>query len=135
MESDTEEQEKNRRRNQRLALFYSAIILIIASISARSVNNMVVTTLPFLAKYNFSFGNVEVGFISAVIYGSTFIVTTFVNPMLRAPARRKAFIVSSATIPVTMLLYYFSTPVSLWPVSVAVCRRGWKHQQWVAPAS
>ena len=37
---------------------------------------MVVTTLPFLAKYNFSFGNVEVGFISAVIYGSTFIVTT-----------------------------------------------------------
>ena len=118
-ESDTEEQEKDQQRNQRLTLIYSAIILIIASISVRSVNNMVVTTLPFLAKYNFSFGNVEVGFISAVIYGSTFLVTTFVNPMLRAPARRKAFIASSAAIPVTMLLYYFSTPVSLWPVAVA----------------
>ena len=118
-ESEKEEREEDQQRNQRLTLIYSAIILVIAAISARSVNNMVVTTLPFLAKYNFSYGNVEVGFISAVIYGSTFLVTTFVNPMLRAPVRRKVFMASNAAIPLTMLLFYFSNPVSLWPIAVA----------------
>ena len=100
-------------------LAYSAIILILATVSARSVNNMVVTSLPFLAKYNFSFGNVEVGLISAVLYGSTFVVTSFLNPMLRASTRRKVFIACNAVIPVTMLLFYLSTPVTLWPVAVA----------------
>ncbi len=104
---------------QKFALFYSAIILILATISARSVNNMVVTSLPFLAKYNFSFGNVEVGLISAVLYGSTFVVTSFLNPMLRASTRRRVFIACNAAIPVSMLLFYLSTPVTLWPVAVA----------------
>jgi MFS family permease len=117
--SETEDKEEEQSGNPRLALVSAAVILVLAAISARSVNNMVVTSLPFLAKYNFGFGNVEVGLISAVLYGSTLVVTTFLNPMLRAATRRKIFIASTAVIPVTMVLFYFSTPVTLWPIAVA----------------
>ncbi len=118
-ESETEDTEEEKPENQRLALISAAIVLVLAAISARSVNNMVVTSLPFLAKYNFGFGNVEVGLISAVLFGSTLIVTTFLNPMMRSATRRKVFIVSNAVIPITMFLFYFSTPITLWPIAVA----------------
>lgn len=118
-ESETEHTDDEKPENLRLAIVSSAIILILATISARSVNNMVVTSLPFVAKYNFSFGNVEVGLISAVLYGSTFVVTSFLNPMLRANTRRRVFIACNAVIPVTMFLFYLSSPITLWPISVA----------------
>lgn len=118
-ESDLETTGDDQPSNQRLTLVSSAIILSLAAISARSVNNMVATTLPFLAKYDFNFGNVEVGFISAVIYGSTFLVTSFINPMLMAHTRRRVFIASNAAIPVTMVLFYFSNPGTLWPIAIA----------------
>lgn len=119
-ESETEsETVESKPTNQKLTLVYSAIVLILATISARSVNNMVVTSLPFVAKYDFHFGNIEVGLISTVLYGSTLVVTSYLNPMLRAATRRKVFMVSNVVIPVTMFLFYISTAFTLWPVAIA----------------
>lgn len=106
-------------RNEHLSLLYSAIIIVIATISMRSVNNMVVTTLPFLTKYDFSFSNVMVGVISATIFVSTFAVTSYLNPMLESGIRRKVFMISSGILPVTLFLFYISTPLLIWPVSIA----------------
>lgn len=97
---------------------YIALIIVIATVSARSVNNMVQTTVPFLAKYTFLFSNVSVGLVSAVLNISTFTVTSFLNPYMRSKTRRKAFILSMGSIPAILFLYYISTPFSVWPISV-----------------
>ncbi len=110
--------EDSSKRNNRLSLVYSAIIIILATVSARSVNNMIATSLPFLAKYTFSFSNVLVGVLSASLNISTFVVTSFINPHLRSETRRKVFIIATAIMPVTLLLYYLSSPISLWPASI-----------------
>lgn len=112
-------EEGSSRATGRLSIAYSAIIIVLATLSVRSVNNMVVTTLPFLAKYDFGFSNVMVGAISAAMYLSTFVVTSYLNPMLRSETRRKVFIGASAVIPASLLIYYFSGPFSLWPVTAA----------------
>lgn len=104
--------------NTRLSLAYVATIIIVATVSARSVNNMVATSLPFLAKYTFSFSNVMVGGLSAVFNISTFAVTSFINPHLDSRLRRKVFILSTGAIPLTLFLYYLATPITLWPISV-----------------
>lgn len=104
--------------NSRLSLTFVVLTLVIATISARSVNNMVITTIPFLAKYTFSFSNAFVGLLSAVLNISTFAVTSYLNPHMRSSTRRKVFILSSGSIPVILFLYYLSTPVMLWPVSI-----------------
>lgn len=110
--------DESSRRNYRLSILYSATILVIATVSARSVNNMVATTLPFLAKYSFSFNNVLVGLISAALNISTFLVTSYLNPKLPSKTRRKVFIASTGVIPVMMFLYYISTPITLWPIAI-----------------
>ena len=117
-EGVTDLQDKSSERSNRLSLVYAAIIIVLATVSARSVNNMISTSLPFLAKYTFSFSNVLVGVLSAALNISTFVVTSFINPHLRSTTRRKVFIIATAIMPVTLLLYYLSTPFSLWPVSI-----------------
>lgn len=104
--------------NPGLPMVFVVATLVIATVSARSVNNMVATTIPFLAKYTFSFSNVSVGLLSAVLNISTFAVTSYFNPHMRSGTRRKAFILSSGSIPVFLFLYYMATPVTLWPVSI-----------------
>lgn len=106
-------------RNTRLTILYSAIVIVLATVSARSVNNMIVTTLPFLAKYDFSYSNVMAGAISAAIYLSMFLVSSYLNPRLESSTRRKVFIASSAAVPVTMVMFYLSSSVALWPIAIA----------------
>lgn len=119
IQSGKEDAGGSQARNYRLSLIYSATIIVMATVSARSVNNMVATTLPFLAKYSFSYSNVLVGFVSAALNISTFAVTSYLNPMLKSSTRRKVFILATGTIPALMFLYYISTPLILWPVAVA----------------
>ncbi len=104
--------------NSRVSLAFVVATLVIATVSIRSVNNMVATTIPFLAKYTFSFNNVSVGILSAVLNISTFVVTSYLNPHMKSSTRRKVFILSSGSIPVFLFLYYMATPVTLWPISV-----------------
>ncbi len=106
------------RSNSRLPLAFVVATLVLATVSARSVNNMVATTIPFLAKYTFTFSNVSVGLLSAVLNISTFAVTSYLNPHMKSSTRRKAFILSSGSIPVFLFLYYLATPVTLWPISI-----------------
>lgn len=118
-EKKPEETTNSEKSSHKLALFYSATVIILATISARSVNNMVATTLPILAKYDFTFSNVLVGAISATLNISTFVVTSYLNPLLKSSARRKVFIAVNGAIPILLLLYFVSSPLLLWPVAVA----------------
>jgi MFS family permease len=102
-----------------LSLALSAIILILFTVSARSVNNMVVTSVPILSRYVFGFSNLFVGVLSAVIYVTTFITTSYLNPMLARRTRRSVFIGSAVVIPVILLLFYFSSPILIWPLAIA----------------
>lgn len=107
------------RRNERLSLLSSAIMIILVTVSSRSVNNMVVTSLPSLVKYNFGFSNLLVGTVTASIYVSTFLTTSYLNPMLASRTRRYVFIVSTGIIPLTLVLFYFSSSLMIWPVAIA----------------
>lgn len=111
-------EESSADKNTRLSMVYIAVIIVVATVSARSVNNMVQTTIPFLAKYTFSYSNVSVGLLSAVLNISTFAITSFLNPYMKSRTRRKAFILSSGSIPAILFLYFISTSTTLWPISV-----------------
>ncbi|MEM0155829.1 MAG: hypothetical protein QW597_04415, partial [Thermoplasmataceae archaeon] len=54
-----------------LSIAFTAIILVLFTVSARSVNNMVVTSVPILSRYVLGFSNLLVGVLTAVIYVST----------------------------------------------------------------
>ncbi|MDS0256337.1 MFS transporter [Thermoplasmatales archaeon AK] len=93
-------------------------VLILMTVSMRSVNNMINTTLPPFSVFEFNFSSVLVGTISAVIFGATLISTTFLNPYLKREERRTVFRVASISIPFLLALLYFSNAVFLWPLAV-----------------
>ena len=87
------------------------------TISMRSSDNMVITTVPLLSEINLGFSKFLVGIISALFYSSTFIATFYLNPRLNSTIRRKIFVSSNVVITILLLLYYFSDAIILWPVS------------------
>lgn len=90
------------------------------TVSMRSSNNMIVTTLPILSKYELGFSNLMVGSLSAAIYISTLFATSILNIKLNSQSRRKAFLASSAVIVVSMFSFYFSNTWTIWFSSAAM---------------
>jgi len=103
----------------RYNLIYTAIILVLMTISARATNNMVTTTVPLLGKYVLHFNNTLVGLLSTTLFAFTFISTSYINPSLNASLRRRAFITSNAFIALSLLLFYFSNVITIWIISAA----------------
>ncbi len=87
------------------------------TITMRSSNNMVITTVPMLSEINLGFSKFLVGFISALSYLFTFISTFYLNPRLNSSTRRRIFVISNAVIIIMLLLYFFSDAIIIWPVS------------------
>ncbi|QGA69178.1 MFS transporter [Sulfolobus sp. E11-6] len=100
------------------SLFYSAIILVLMTISARATNNMVTTTVPLLAKYSLQLSNSLVGLLSALLFAFNFISTTFINPKLNSKVRKRVFIISNVVILLSLPLYYLSNSLSIWIISI-----------------
>ncbi|MEM0155828.1 MAG: MFS transporter, partial [Thermoplasmataceae archaeon] len=48
-----------------------------------------------------------------------FVATSYLNPMLARRTRRFVFIGSAFVIPVILLLFYFSSPILIWPLAIA----------------
>ncbi|BDC19013.1 MFS transporter [Acidianus sp. HS-5] len=94
-----------------------AITLALITITSRATNNMVTTTLAPLGKYVFGFSNVMAGILDALIFMSTFISTSYLNPKMNAKVRRNTFIVANSAIAVILVLYYFSNSEIVWLIT------------------
>jgi DHA1 family multidrug resistance protein-like MFS transporter len=100
-----------------ISFIYMAITVIIMTFSMRATNNMIITTVPLLAKIDLGFSRFLVGIISAVIYLFTFTVTFYINPRLNSTIRRKLFIGANVAILVALVGYYFANGITVWAIS------------------
>ncbi|MGC8506413.1 MAG: MFS transporter [Thermoplasmata archaeon] len=91
-------------------------IFIILSITffIRASNNMMLTSVPLLAKYDFNFTQEEVGIIAALSSFSTFLTTALVNTRLSSGSRRVAFIVSNVIYVLVFVGFFESTYITVW---------------------
>lgn len=97
-------------------LIYIIIIILLSTISARSVNNMISTTIPLLSKYELSMNDETVGLLSASFSLATLIATSLINVFLQSSKRRIAFILSSILVIPILVLFYISNAVTIWLV-------------------
>ncbi len=103
--------------NKYKSMIYVIFITILMTFSMRSVNNMVVTTLPLLANKVLYFSSLLVGVISASVYLFTFIVTSMVNPRLNSKQRRASFIAANFAVVMVLIMYYYANDISVWIAS------------------
>lgn len=101
------------------SIVFTIIIILVTTIAVRGSNNMIQTTIPLLAHYNFSFSKFTVGILSALFGLTSFITTTFLNPHLRSSYRRFAFIASSITYTFILFLYFYSDSLMIWPLTAS----------------
>ncbi|WP_287950514.1 hypothetical protein [Acidiplasma sp.] len=97
-----------------ISFIYLAITVIIMTFSMRATNNMIITTVPLLAKIDLGFSRFLVGIISAVIYLFTFTVTFYINPRLNSRIRRQLFIGANFAILLSLISYYFANGITIW---------------------
>ena len=100
-----------------ISFIYLAITVIIMTFSMRATNNMIITTVPLLAKIDLGFSRFLVGIISAVIYLFTFTVTFYINPRLNSRIRRQLFIGANFAILFSLISYYFANGITIWAIS------------------
>jgi len=87
------------------------------TIAIRASNNMLITTIPLLARYDFGFSNTLVGLISALVSLMTFVSSGIINSKLHTGTRRFVFIVSSIIYAIVFPLFALSSAVSIWALS------------------
>ncbi len=99
------------------SFLYMALVLSLITIATRATNNMVTTTLAPLGKYVFGFDNLLAGIIDAVVFLSTFISTSYINPTLQSSSRKKAFISANLVIFILLGVFYLSNAVVIWIIT------------------
>jgi len=80
-------------------LLQAVSVILPLTIAIRASNNMLITTIPLLARYGFGFSNTLVGIISALVSLMTFVSSGIINSRLHASIRRLVFIISSISTP------------------------------------
>ena len=93
------------------------IVILSTTFFVRASNNMMVTSVPLLAKYYFNFSQTEVGIISALSYLCTFIMTAILNTRLSAEKRRVSFIISTVIYAIVFIGFWKSNFISVWILS------------------
>ena len=106
-------------RGQYLGLLQAISVIVPLTIAIRASNNMLLTTIPLLARYDFQFNNTLVGILSALVSLMTFVSSGLINSRLRACTRRIAFIASSAAYAAVFPLFWLSSPITIWILSAA----------------
>ncbi|AWR97479.1 MFS transporter [Acidianus sulfidivorans JP7] len=99
--------------NSKFPITY-AIIIVVITFALRASNNMVITTLPLIARYSFHFSDVLIGLVSSFGAIFAFISSGFVNSRLSSLSRRKIFILFSILYGLIFPFFYFSTPIDIW---------------------
>ena len=100
--------------NKNLSFLEALLIIVPMTFAIRASNNMLITTIPLIARYDFLFNNTEIGLISALISLGTFITSGIINARLKSPVRRKIFIASSISYAIVLPLFYLSSPLLIW---------------------
>jgi len=101
-------------RSGKATVISTVIIIVTMTMSVRASNNMLMTTVPLVAKYNFAFSQQEIGLISALFAFSSFSVSFFINARLDAERRKILFIFSSVGYAIILPLFYISNSYLLW---------------------
>ncbi|MGC8601975.1 MAG: MFS transporter [Thermoprotei archaeon] len=94
-------------------LIVAAILVVLITFALRASNNMMVTTVPLIGRYDFGMGAAEVGLLASSSSLASFAATLY-NSRLCARKRRFYFITASVAFAITLPLFSFATPVTLW---------------------
>ncbi|WP_449461848.1 MFS transporter [Tardisphaera miroshnichenkoae] len=98
-------------------LVLAVIFIVLITFALRASNNMMVTTVPLVAKYDFNMSATEIGLLSSAFSLASFVATLY-NSRLCARRRRVYFMVGSAAFAVLLPLFYLATPITIWLLSV-----------------
>lgn len=98
-------------------MFYLALSISLITIAARATNNMILTTVPLLGRYVLQFNDADVGALEALGFVATFISTSLLNPRLDEYRRKRAFVLSNSIILASLLLYPYSSPLTIWAIT------------------
>ncbi len=99
------------------SVLVTILVILSTTFFIRASNNMMVTSVPLLAKYYLNFSQTEIGMISALSYFSTFLTTSILNVRLNAEKRRIAFILSNLIYAVVFIGFWRSNFISVWILS------------------
>ena len=103
-------------KSQRIALnadiLYTVVIIVALTFAIRASNNMVQTTIPLLARYDLSYSQFLVGILVAALSASALVASLF-NSAIHVRFRKKLFVGVSVAYPLTIFLFFFSSPVSV----------------------
>lgn len=99
------------------SLLITILVILSTTFFVRASNNMMVTSVPLLAKYYFNFTQTDVGIISALSYFSTFLTTSVINVRLNAEKRRIAFVLATLIYATTFIGFWISNFTSIWVLS------------------
>ncbi len=100
-----------------MGLVQALLIIVPLTIAVRASNNMLMTTIPLLARYDFHFSNTLIGLLSALTALMTFLSSGLINSRLRSCCRRLALIASSVAYTVVYPLFWLSSPLTIWLLS------------------
>lgn len=101
------------------SIVVTIVVILVTTIAVRGSNNMIQTTVPLLAHYDFFFSRPEVGMLSALFGVATFVTTTLMNPVMSTRVRRIAFISSTVVYSAVLLAFYFTSSLMLWALTAA----------------
>ncbi len=97
----------------------TVFIILAPPFPVRASNNMLITSMPLLTRYDFGFSQTQVGIIEALMALTAFLSAVFVNARLNATQRRLAFISSTAAFSVLLMGFSVSGGISVWLLSAA----------------
>jgi len=105
--------------SSRILVIEAAFIILVITFMVRASNNMLMTTVPLLAKYSFGFNETEVGIIEALMSAAGFLTTALLNTRLDPEQRRYAFIGSTFVYTLILIGFWVSDSISVWILGVA----------------
>ncbi|ARM76178.1 MFS transporter [Acidianus manzaensis] len=99
--------------NNKFPIFY-AVIIVAITFALRASNNMVITTVPLIARYDFHFSDILIGLVSSFAAIFAFISSGFLNSRLESVIRRRMFILFSVLYGIVFPLFYFANSLNIW---------------------
>lgn len=98
----------------KISIIETIFIILSITFFIRASNNMLLTSVPLLARYDFNFSQQEVGLIAALSSLATFLTTAFLNTRLSSGKRRIAFIISNVVYVLIFIGFWQSDYVTVW---------------------
>ncbi|MHB1811351.1 MAG: MFS transporter [Thermoplasmataceae archaeon] len=98
----------------RFMVIETIIVILSITFSVRATNNLIMTSIPLLAKYDFGFSQTLVGILSALASASTFLTTALLNTRLNSKNRKISFVISNALYTLVLIGYWASNHITLW---------------------